>query len=76
MRRVGVLSVQDAESAFAALSSKIRNRFDNDAALLLAFMQDPANEKEAQELGLAPQANPVPKPEPKPDPAPKPPECR
>lgn len=44
--------VTGAMSLFEELPSKIRNRFDNDPAKLLGFMEDPANRSEAIELGL------------------------
>lgn len=45
-------AIRRVDAAFAALSPKIRNRFDNDPAKLLSFMENPENEKEAIELGL------------------------
>ena len=44
--------VLDANNAFAALPAQIRNRFQNDPAQLLAFLQDPKNHAEGVELGL------------------------
>lgn len=44
--------IRDAEQAFMALPSKVRDRFGQDPAEFLAFMGDPSNEKEARELGL------------------------
>lgn len=41
-----------ANSAFEALPSNIRLRFQNDPAQLLAFMQDPKNHEEGIKLGL------------------------
>lgn len=38
--------------AFEALPSKIRDRFDNDPALMLEFLQDESNREEAVKLGL------------------------
>ncbi|WNK12452.1 MAG: internal scaffolding protein [Microvirus sp.] len=49
---------------FAALPSKVRERFANDPAKLLQFVQDPENGPEARKLGLlapdvpSPQATP------------------
>lgn len=43
-----------AELDFSALPSDIRDRFGNKATNLLDFLADPANEQEAQELGLLP----------------------
>lgn len=63
---------QAASAAFAALPSAVRNRFENDPAQFLAFMQDPANTEEAIKLGLAkaPPEPPVPPPSPTAPPAP------
>lgn len=44
--------VHMAHAAFAALPSALRNRFQNDPAQLLAFLQDPSNRDEAISLGL------------------------
>lgn len=42
-----------ADESFNALAAHIRDRFGNDPGRLITFMSDmPANEKEAQELGL------------------------
>lgn len=46
-------TVIQAESAFASLPSKVRNRFHNDPAEFLAFMADPKNLEEMYSLGLA-----------------------
>jgi len=45
-------TVLQAESAFASLPSKVRNRFHNDPAEFLAFMSDPKNLEEMISLGL------------------------
>lgn len=45
--------VIQAEDAFAALPSKLRDRFNNDPQEFLAFQQDPRNQRELVELGLA-----------------------
>lgn len=45
--------VRETDKFFAGLPSKVRTRFNNDAAQFLDFMSDPANEPEARELGLA-----------------------
>ena len=45
-------AVIEAQAGFDALPSKIRQRFDNDPAELLSFLQDPKNLDEAVELGL------------------------
>jgi len=41
-----------ANQSFAALPAKIRNRFNNDPAALLAFIEDDANAEEAYALGI------------------------
>lgn len=55
-----------AKSAFASLSSKVRERFANDPANLLAFVQDDANMDEAISLGLVPKPPPPAAPPPSP----------
>lgn len=45
-------AVLDAKAAFAELPAKLRSRFENDPAQLLAFLADPENRTEAAELGL------------------------
>lgn len=55
--------VLNAQTAFAALPSHLRNRFQNDPAQLLAFLQDPKNYDEGVSLGLF-----EPKPAAQPDP--------
>jgi len=76
------IRVKAAESAFQALPAKIRARFRNRPAELVAFVQDSANYDEAVELGLIvpkvvkEEVPPMPKPkakakakvEPEPDP--------
>lgn len=42
-----------AQDAFASLPSSIRNRFANDPAGFLAFVQNPDNLQEMREMGLA-----------------------
>lgn len=42
-----------AQTAFDALPSQVRERFLNDPARFIAFLQDPANQEEAIRLGLA-----------------------
>lgn len=56
-------TVIQAESAFASLPSKIRNRFHNDPQEFLAFMADPKNKDEAIELGLVNRPPAEPKPQ-------------
>ncbi len=46
--------VTQAQDMFDGLPSSIRNRFANDPAQFLDFVQDTNNEKEMQELGLLP----------------------
>lgn len=46
--------VIEAEQNFAALPSKVRERFKNDPAELVAFVRDEKNRDEAIELGLLP----------------------
>ena len=49
-----------AESEFAALPAQIRNKFANDPANLVQFLDDPQNRAEAEKLGLvniSPEAN-------------------
>lgn len=45
-------SIIRAESAFAALPSDIRNKFNNDPIELVKFLSDSKNDKVAVELGL------------------------
>lgn len=46
-------TVLRAETAFATLPARLRNRFKNDPNEFLEFVADPANQKELIELGLA-----------------------
>lgn len=62
-------AVLAAQESFASLPSKVRSRFDNDPERFLAFMQDPKNQEEMYELGLA--TRPVPPPAEPSGPAPK-----
>lgn len=48
--------------AFQSLPVKLRERFNNSVELLLAFLRDSKNEKEAVELGLIPAPAPEPAP--------------
>lgn len=49
--------IADANSAFAALPSAVRARFDNDPAKFVDFVSDEANSAELRELGmLSPEA--------------------
>ena len=47
--------VKHAQDQFAALSSTVRKRFDNDPAKFLEFATDPSNLSEMVSLGLATQ---------------------
>ena len=60
--------VMKAEEQFAALSAKVRSRFDNDPSKFLDFANDPSNLDEMVELGLA--TKPIPE---SPSKAPEPP---
>lgn len=63
-------TVQGAGELFQRLPARVRERFANDPANLILFVQDPANTKEAHELGLlrddyvSPSAPPAPEPPP------------
>lgn len=50
--RSAMQAVIDARSAFGSLPSKVRQRFANDPALMLDFLNDPSNIHEAERLGL------------------------
>lgn len=52
----------DARDAFLSLPAKVRARFHNDPAEVLAFVHDPDNLEEARKLGLANPAPPSPAP--------------
>jgi phage internal scaffolding protein len=45
-------TLAQAKESFAALPSKIRNKFENDPGQLLDFLSEPANQAEAFKLGL------------------------
>lgn len=60
--------VRQAEAAFASLPSKVRDRFQNNAAQFLAFTQDPNNAQELVDLGLASVTAPAGPPAPPPPP--------
>lgn len=62
--------VLEAQAAFNALPSALRNRFGNDPAELLVFLSDTGNRAEAIELGLIEPDPPQPEPA---SPAPEPP---
>ncbi len=67
-------AIIEADQAFEALPSWVRERFQNSPHELLEFLADPNNQDEAVELGLseAPDSAPEPTPEPNPDPTPDP----
>lgn len=46
--------IQQAEEAFMQFPGEVRARFQNDPSRMIAFLEDGANMKEAQELGLVP----------------------
>lgn len=46
--------IVQAKNMFAELPEKIRERFDNNPAKLMDFMNNPANQEEAEYLGLLP----------------------
>lgn len=52
--------VMKAQDAFGLLPGEIRNRFANDPAKLLEFIQDPRNYAEGVELGIFERKPPVP----------------
>lgn len=59
----------EAQANFMGLPAKIRQRFNNNPAELISFLQNPDNFDEAVELGLMEKTlTPEPKPEPKPEP--------
>lgn len=60
--------IRDAEEAFAAMPSNVRERFSNDPAKFLEFAHDKDNYDEALKMGLV-----VSRPSPVPSPAPEPP---
>lgn len=45
-------TIAQSKTLFNELPSTIRSRFENDPALFLDFVHDPANEEEMHELGL------------------------
>lgn len=53
--------VMNAQEAFNQIPSEVRSRFNNDPALLIGFLADPANNEEAIKLGL--RKKPLPKTE-------------
>lgn len=51
-----MIVVASAKTAFAEMPAKLRDRFGNDPAELLAFLENPKNLEEARELGLVERA--------------------
>lgn len=49
-----------AEDQFMGLPANIRARFENDPSKLIEFLDNPANRKEAESLGLVNKTEPVP----------------
>lgn len=49
-----MVQVKETERLFMECSSAVRVRFEHDPAQMLEFLADPANEREAIELGLMP----------------------
>lgn len=63
--QAGMELVARARSMFNEMPSKLRNRFSNNPAEFLEFVQNPANREEARELGLLkPEAAPASPPKP------------
>lgn len=52
--------VADARSMFADMPARLRDRFQNDPARFLEFVQNPANKEEARALGLLKPEAPAP----------------
>lgn len=52
-----MLQVKSVERLFGECSSSVRARFQNNPALMLEFLADPANDEEAVKLGLAEGSN-------------------
>lgn len=50
--REALAMVKKAEEAFMSLDAVVRKRFENDAALMIDFLNDPGNRDEAVKLGL------------------------
>lgn len=46
------LHIQKVKEQFMALPARVRQRFDNNPANIVRFVEDPANAKEALKLGL------------------------
>lgn len=60
--------VTQAQRSFESLPAELRDKFSNDPARLLRFLEDPKNRQEAEQLGLidARPSEPVPPPPPPP----------
>ncbi len=65
-------SILEADRAFEALPSWVRERFQNSPHELIAFLEDPSNQAEAEKLGLTRVPDPELEPTPEPTPAPAP----
>lgn len=48
------LLIQQAEEEFADYPARVRDRFDNDPAVMLEWLSDPQNMNEAVDLGILP----------------------
>jgi phage internal scaffolding protein len=59
--QASIALVEQAHQAFASLPSRVRDRFENDPALFLSALRDPALKAELTELGVfaAPKVPPV-----------------
>ena len=51
-------TVVEAQEMFESLPARIRDRFGNSPAVFLEFVQDPANQEELVDLGLATRRGP------------------
>lgn len=49
---VAMQQIEDAQSAFMAMPSALRKKFNNDPADMINWLQDPRNDEEAITLGL------------------------
>lgn len=47
-----LIKVQEANALFMTYPAEVRERFDNDPALMIDFLADKGNRKEAEDLGL------------------------
>lgn len=46
------IKVEEANKLFMGMSAEIRSRFGNDPVSMISFLADPANRKEAEDLGM------------------------